>query len=81
MRSGSARDEELAPVGVRAAVGHGQESRTVVLVGGQVFVGKGRPVDAEFPRAYNRARNNNSNNNINITTDAKRKEPNQNKDL
>ena len=51
VRSGGARDEELAPVGVRAAVGHGQEARTVVLVDGQVFVGKGRPIDAEFPRA------------------------------
>jgi hypothetical protein len=71
VRSSSARDEELAPVGVRAAVSHGQESRTVVLVGGQVFVGKGRPVDAELPRAcYGRAPKNN------ITTDAKRKKTN-----
>ena len=51
VRGGGARDKELASVRVWAAVGHGQESWSVVFMG-KVFVGKGGTVDAEFSRAW-----------------------------
>ena len=51
MRSRGARDKELASVRIWAAVGHGHESWSVVFVS-KVFVGKGRTVDTEFPRAW-----------------------------
>ena len=54
MRSSGTRNEELTSIGVGTAVGHGQESRTAVLMGRQIFIGKGRAVDAEFPRTFSR---------------------------
>lgn len=50
VRGGLEREEELAAVGVRPGVGHGEEARLVVR-NAEVFVREGRAVDALSARA------------------------------